>query len=404
MDKEATVLLIAVAVGAVIGGVVGWWVPDVGVEVALVGDLWLRALQMLVVPLVVISIVDGITGLGDLRRLGSIGGRTLGYYLTTSTIAVVTGLVLVNAVEPGVGVSITGAAEATPDVDASSGDWQSIVRGLVPDNLVKAALELDLLPLILFSLFFGGVLSTMGEDGELLTKLFSQTLAVIMRMVHIVMYLAPVGVFGLVAGRFGEAGGGEAVIEIVTGIGWFVLTVIGGLGFHGVVVLPTLLVLLAGRNPLTYLRGVLDAVTTAFATASSSATLPVTMRSAEARGVSKASTRFVLPLGATVNMDGSALYEAIAALFVAQAYGVGLSLGQQGIVALTAVLSSIGAAGIPEAGLVTMVIVLNAVGLPVEGIGLLLAVDWFLDRFRTAVNVWGDAIGAAVVDAFESRD
>ena len=403
MDKQATTLLIAVAAGALLGGIVGWWAPELGTSVQLLGDLWLRSLQMMIVPLVMASMVDGIANLGDVRRLGGIGGRTLGYYLGTSTLAVCLGLLAVNLFEPGAGVSIEGASGAAPDVAATDASWRSIVLGLVPDNLLQAMLDLDLLPIILFSLFFGVVLSTLGEEGKALSNVVSQALTVIMKMVHVIMLLAPIGVFGLVAGRFGQAGGGAAVLDLLAGIGSFVLVVVGGLAIHGLVVLPALLLVFARRNPLTYLRGVLDAVTTAFATASSAATLPVTLRSTEASGVERASARFVLPLGATINMDGSALYEAVAALFVAQAYGVDLTLGQQLIVALTSVLASIGAAGIPEAGLVTMVIVLNAVGLPVEGIGLLLAVDWFLDRFRTAVNVWGDAVGAAIVDHTSSK-
>ncbi len=399
LDGAATRLLVAIAVGAALGGALGWWAPSAGVSVGVAGELWLRALQMLVVPLVVASMVDGIASLGDVRRLGAIGARTLAYYLTTSAFAVGLGLVMVNLVEPGVGVPLDAAGDAS-SLEATDASWSTMLLSLVPDNLVRAALELDLLPLILFSLFFGAALSTLGEAGETLSRVFSQGLEVILRMVQVVMWFAPIGVFGLVAGRFGEAGGGDQVIGLVTSIGWFVAVVVGGLAIHGLVVLPALLAILAGRNPPRYLRGVFDAVATAFATASSAATLPVTMRSTETRGVSRSSTRFVLPLGATVNMDGSALYEAVAAIFIAQAYGIDLTVGQQLIVALTAVLASIGAAGIPEAGLVTMVIVLNAVGLPLEGLGLLLAVDWFLDRFRTAVNVWGDTIGAAVVDTW----
>jgi Na+/H+-dicarboxylate symporter len=209
------------------------------------------------------------------------------------------------------------------------------------------------------------------------------------------MYLAPIGIFALIGARLGQAGGGHAVSLQIQAVGLYVLTVLGGLLVHFIFLLLILL-FVAGRG-WDYFTGMLRALLTAFGTASSSATLPLTMECARENGVDPRAVRFVIPLGATINMDGTALYEAAAALFIAQAYNVDLTLAQQGLVFITATLAAIGAAGIPEAGLVTMVIVLKAVGLPLEGIGLLLAVDWFLDRFRTAVNVWGDSVGAAVI-------
>jgi solute carrier family 1 (high affinity glutamate transporter) protein 1 len=215
------------------------------------------------------------------------------------------------------------------------------------------------------------------------------------------MILAPFGVFGLIAAKLGEAGGGDAVWGELLKIGKYFMTVLIGLGIHAMVVLPILLLILARRSPIRYALGMLPAIGTAWSTASSSATLPVTLECTEERNkVSRRSALFVLPIGATINMDGTALYEAVAAIFIAQASGIDLSAGQQVLIFITATLAAIGAAGIPQAGLVTMVIVLNAVGLPLEGIGLILAIDWFLDRFRTAVNVWGDSVGAAVVDRF----
>jgi solute carrier family 1 (high affinity glutamate transporter) protein 1 len=216
------------------------------------------------------------------------------------------------------------------------------------------------------------------------------------------MWLAPVGIFGLVAGRFGtamEVGGMQAFVEQLAAVGRYMVTVLVGLGIHGLLVLPLVLYFVARRNPFLYFRGMASALLTAFSTASSAATLPLTIETAqENNGVDERATQFVLPLGATINMDGTALYEAVAVIFIAQAMGIELSLMQQLIVVITATLAAIGAAGIPEAGLVTMVIVLRAVDLPLEGIELILAVDWLLDRFRTTVNVWGDAVGAAVVE------
>jgi Na+/H+-dicarboxylate symporter len=210
------------------------------------------------------------------------------------------------------------------------------------------------------------------------------------------MHLAPIGIFALIAARLGNAGGGEQFLAEIKAVGLHVVTVLTGLLIHGIILL--LILLLVARRGLDYLLGMARALLTAFGTASSSATLPLTMECARENQVDAKAVKFVLPLGATINMDGTALYEAAAVLFIAQAYGIDLSLMQQVIVFVTATLAAIGAAGIPEAGLVTMVIVLTAVGLPLDGIALLLAVDWFLDRFRTTINVWGDSVGAAVID------
>jgi Na+/H+-dicarboxylate symporter len=219
------------------------------------------------------------------------------------------------------------------------------------------------------------------------------------------MYLLPLGVFGLVVGRLAEVGGGGALFEELTRLGWYAVTVVTGLLLHAVIVLPIILLVFTGRSPLGYASGMVQALLTAFSTASSSATLPTTLECVEKNNkVSPRSASFVLPLGATINMDGTALYEAVAVVFIAQVYGVTMGPAMLTIVFLTATLAAVGAAGIPEAGLVTMVIVLNATGLPLEGIAVLLSIDWLLDRFRTTVNVWGDAVGAAVIDCYEEGE
>jgi Na+/H+-dicarboxylate symporter len=226
-----------------------------------------------------------------------------------------------------------------------------------------------------------------------------------MEMVRLLMWLAPPGIFGLVAGRLGAEGGGEAVWGVAKMLGAYALTVLLGLGIHSLLVLPLILRFIARRNPLTYAVGVGRALLTAFSTASSSATLPVTIESVvRTNKVSERSAGFVLPLGATVNMDGTALYEAVAVMFIAQAYGIEMGPAEQVVIFLTATLASIGAAGIPEAGLVTMVIVLAAVNIPIGGMALILVIDWFIDRCRTTVNVWGDSVGAAVIDRYEQPE
>ncbi len=324
------------------------------------------------------------------------GAYTIIYYVCTTALAVFTGLVLVNIIQPGVGTA--ELSQIVPDeiIGKDATGMADIVRSLITPNLVGAAADAQLLPIIVFCLIFGIALTMIGSRGQTLTAFFEGLNDVMMKLVIWLMYLSPVGIFALIAAELGKSGGGEAVIEEISKVGWYIFTVIAALGIH-FLVLAGILVLLAGRG-VSYFLSMLRALVTAFGTASSSATLPLTMECALEAGVEKRSVKFVLPLGATVNMDGTALYEAVAVMFIAQAYGYDMGFTQQAIIFITATMAAIGAAGIPQAGLVTMAIVLTAVNLPLEGVGLILAVDWFLDRFRTTANVWGDSIGAAVID------
>lgn len=389
-------MVVAVLSGGACGYVFG---PAMG-SIAWLGELFLTALKMVIVPLVVASVVTGIASLGDVRRLGKIGWLTVSYYLVTTFIAVTIGLLMANVWQPGAGVSLEGSEPVRlAGTDLTGAD---LILSLLHPNIVEAAAQMKLLPLIVFSILFGAAMSQIGESGKTVTAFFEGLNEIVLRIVHWVMYMAPLGVFALIASRLGSAGGGEAFLAQLGGLGKYVLTVLSGLALH-VGMLSLILVILGARRVLAYLSHLAPALVTAFSTASSSATLPVTMEGTRNAGVPVHARRFVLPLGATVNMDGTALYEAVAAMFIAQAYGVDLSFMQQCLVLLTATLAAIGAAGIPEAGLVTMVIVLDAVGLPLEGIGLILAIDWFLDRCRTTVNVYGDAVGAAVVGRLTTR-
>jgi Na+/H+-dicarboxylate symporter len=280
-----------------------------------------------------------------------------------------------------------------------------VLVGMVPVNIFKAMVETDVLPLIVFSLLLGGVLTTMGDRAAPLLNLIGAVNDAIMKIVHIVIAFAPVGIFALIAARMGSSGGWSGFLPELVKLGWYSTTVILGLLVHGLVVLPLLLMILARRRVCTYVGNVLPALSTAFSTASSSATLPLTIECVtEKNRISNRVASFVLPLGATINMDGTALYEAVAAIFIAQVYGITMGPVEQVVIFLTATLAAIGAAGIPEAGLVTMVIVLRAVDLPIEGISLILVIDWFLDRCRTTVNVWGDAVGAAVIAKLEGEE
>ena len=495
------------------------------------GEVFLRMLQMIVVPLVMASVMSGILGLGDVRRLGRPGGYAIAYYLCTTVLAVVTGLIVVNVVNPGLGIdralvddarkegeeaiahvagqnesrkihwhNVTGDRAAQGGVSQNvsipdEGIWQirvvidqvgqadtparaqvewstdgntfmevpdglfaagqepgiyttkpvialpadaryarlmyepqvggtrsiveaylvtgapslgaifeNLVLMLFTNNLLGSMVEVNLLPLIVFSIAFAAMLTTLGERATTISNLVMSINDALMSFILLLMRLAPLGIFCLVASRFAKAQLDGQFLALLQTQAWYMTTVLAGLAVHAGITLPLILWMATRRNPWEFFVQMSQAVLTAFSTASSTATLPITMECAEVKaGVSRRSTEFVLPLGATINMDGTALYEAAAAIFIAQAYALVdptfvLTLDKQVVIAVTATLAAIGAAGIPEAGLVTMLIVLNAVGLPLELIGLILPMDWLLDRFRTAVNAFGDSVGAAVVD------
>ncbi len=399
---NGTGLLIAILLAVIAGLFVGWYWGAAARGVAWLGELFLNALSMLVIPLLISAVITGVTSLGDVRHLGRLSAVTVLYYFVTVVIAVLIGLLMVNLIQPGVGMSVEGLA--VPEEVAAAAEnrgVRDILMSMIAPNLIEAAADMNLLPLIIWSVAFGIALASLGDAARPAAQFFESFNAGMMKLVSWVMYFAPIGVFGLIAGMFGAAGTTEAFVEKISRVGLHVVTVLSGLGLH-FIVLTAILVIVGGRS-LGYLARMLRAIVTAFATASSTATLPLTIQCAKEAGVDERARRFVLPLGSTVNMDGTALYEAAAAMFIAQAYGLQLGLGQQAVIVVTATLAAIGAAGIPQAGLVTMIIVLEVVGLPLEGISLLLAVDWFLDRFRTATNVWGDAVGAAVVDRYVTR-
>lgn len=391
--KIHTQILIAIVLGVVVGILFG----EKTLHVKIVGDLFIRLLKAIIIPLIMASMVAGVVSLGDVRKLGRIGLKTLLYYAATTTLAVLVGLVLVNIISPGVGVEIVEEA-GSPD-ESKVPSVLSIVQDIVPANLFDAMAQDKVLSVIFFSLLLGVAISSVGEKAQSLVTLFEAFNAVMMRITDWIMRLAPYGVFALMAHTIGTMG-----LAVIRPLVAYMATVIVGLLIHACVTLPILLIVFAKYSPLKFIKDVLSAVATAFSTASSAATLPITMDCLqENTGVSNKVTSFVLPLGATVNMDGTALYEAVAAMFIAQAYGRDLGIGHQLLIVLTATLASVGAAAIPGAGLFTMVIVLRAVNLPLEGIGMILAVDRILDMLRTAVNVWGDACGATVVANLEGE-
>ncbi len=371
-----------------------------------VGTLFLRLLQMVVVPLIMTSLISGVTSIGDLRRLGRVGRITFAFFAISALLALVVGLILVNVIRPGDGVDLAALNEGAgpaPTTAPVAGDtawqiaWNQIV-GMIPRNPIAAAAAGDMLPIIFFSLFTGVFISLTGSRArDTLTAFFSAAFEVMMRMTMFVIELAPLGVLGFMV--YATAGLG---LSVFAALGWYMLTVASGLAFHLFVTLPLLLRLVARRSPVAFFRAMSPMILTAFSTASSNATLPVTMNCVEQRaGIGNRISSFVLPLGATVNMNGSALYECVAVLFMAQAYGYSLGFEKQLIVAFTALLVSIGAAGIPHAGTVLMFIVCNAAGIPADAVGLILAVDRVLDMSRTVVNVFSDTVVCAVVARYD---
>ena len=407
-DNPKSHLTLYIAGAIVVAILLAVFAPGFAMQFELGGKIFLNLLTMMVVPLVMASVMSGIIGLGDIRKLGRPGGLAVTYYLMTTVLAVIVGLLMVNLIQPGVGVDQTTLDASLAEGQVSTAgredaDLGTILRGLVlmlfTDNLIGSAAKTSLLPLIFFSIIFAGMLTTMGTRVQALTEIIVQVNEALLSFILLLMKLAPFGIFCLVTARFGEAQAGGNLGAVLQQTGAYFGTVLAGLGVHAFLTLPLILWIFTRRNPVRFMYQMSQALLTAFSTASSTATLPITMNCAvEKAKVSKQSSDFVLPLGATINMDGTALYEAAAAIFIAQAIGFELTITSQLVIAVTATMAAIGAAGIPEAGLVTMVIVLNAVGLPVEYIGLILSVDWLLDRFRTAVNVFGDSLGSAVVE------
>lgn len=386
--KIHTQILLAVILGVIAGLVLG----EKAGCLQIVGDLFIRLLKMIIIPLIMATMVSGVVSIGKFGRLGRIGAQTFVYYLTTTVLAISIGLVMVNLIGPGTGAEMP-TAESFSAAEHEPPTVTSIIKDIVPSNLIGAMAKGDVLPVIFFSLLFGAALLAAREKAEPVIAFFKGFDAVMMLLTGWIMNLAPIGVFALMAVMIGKLG-----LDVIAPLTKYIVTVLLGLGIHAFVVLPLLLKLLSGRNPLVFIKQMFSAVITAYSTASSAATLPISMECLEENaGVPNRITSFVMPIGATVNMDGTALYEAVAAMFIAQAYGVDMTFANQLIIVLTATLASIGAAAIPSAGLITMVIVLRAVGLPLEGIGIIWGVDRLLDMFRTAVNVWGDSCGAAII-------
>lgn len=360
------------------------------------GDLFLRLLKMITVPLIVTSLITGVAGLDSTSRFGAMFSRTLAYYFATSLLAITTGLLIVNLIQPGIGAELPGGTEEVlAGGDKSlAGILLGLIDNMIPTNPLRALVDSSFLSIITFSIIFGVfIVRAGGETAKTLCRFFEAAFEVMMRLTMAIISLAPIGVFCFMV--YATASQGLAIFGTLA---WYMMAVFVALVVHATITLPVVVRLIAKRSPVEFARAMSPALMTAFSTASSNGTLPLTMTCVEERaGVSNRVSSFVLPLGATINMDGTALYEAVAVLFIAQAFHGDVTLAQQIVVAVTALLASVGAAGIPHAGLVMMAIVLQAVNLPLEAQGIIIAVDRVLDMCRTSVNVWSDSCGCAVI-------
>ncbi len=369
--------------------------------VSWMGDLFLRLLKMLIIPLILSSIITGVAGIGSGKNLGRLGLKTMGYYIVTSMLAIFTGLVLVNIIHPGVGADIN-LTESVDRIAAVEKSFGQLLLEIVPQNVFFAMASGDMLGIIFFAIIFGFFMNFIhGDKKNILLSVVNAIYETMMKITLFVIKLTPFGIFGIVAKVVAEQ---DDLVSLVNSMGLYMLSVLGALMIHAFITLPVLSSILGKIRPFRHLKNMFTPLLTAFSTSSSAATLPLTINAIEENsGVSKKVSSFTLPLGATINMDGTALYECVAVLFIAQAYGVDLTFGQQVIVAFTGLLASIGAAGIPMAGLVMITVILTAVDLPLEGVGLILAVDRILDMFRTATNVWSDSCGAAIIAKSEGE-
>ena len=402
MKKVKIKLHWQILIALVLAVLFGYFVPQGVQYVSWLGDIFLRALKMIIIPLVFSSIISGVSSIGGGKNLGRLGIKTLFYYLSTSALAIITGLTVVNLVKPGVGVDL-GFSKSVEGLEEHAGSIRDIFYRLIPDNIVDVMARGEILPVIFFAILFGYFITQVASKyQETLSTFFESIFEVMMKLTLFIIRFTPLGIFGIVSAEV--ARNSEDLASIAGSLAIYSLCVVAGLLFHAFVTLPIIVRVVGKARPFSHFRNMATPLLTAFSTSSSSATLPLTMDALEHNsGVSNKISSFTLPLGATINMDGTALYECVAAMFIAQAYGVDLSFGQQILVVVTALLASIGAAGIPMAGLVMITVVLSAVGLPLEGIGLILAVDRILDMLRTSVNVWSDSCGAVTIARSESE-
>ncbi|PRS12064.1 dicarboxylate/amino acid:cation symporter [Bacillus paralicheniformis] len=400
--KLATKIIIALLLGAAVGIILNVTSPDLFSKLNTflfgpLGTIFLNLIKMLVVPIVFFSLTLGVAGLGDPKKLGRIGAKTISFFLVTTAIAIMIGLVLALVIKPGtIGTYDTSAAEYSAQKAPSIAET---LLNIIPTNPVQAMAEGNMLQIIAFSILVGLGITMLGKKADALLKVIEQGNDLMMYLVNLVMKFAPYGTFGLIAGAIGSQGW-----DAIKAMGLYMIVVIVALFIHTIVTYGSAIAFLAKRNPLTFFKDFSEVMLVAFSTSSSNATLPVSMDVAQRKlKVPEPISSFVQPLGATINMDGTAIMQGVATVFIAQVYGYDLTFTQLLTVVLTAVLASIGTAGVPGVGLILLAMVLQTVGLPVEGIALILGIDRLLDMIRTAVNTTGDAACAVIVTETEKK-
>ena len=395
-------ILIGMILGFIVGLILNFWVKDPFIkDIVLIdnvfyigGTVFIKLMKMLVVPLVFCSIVVGVASISDIRKIGKIGGTTILIYLLTTALAITIALLIAGIIKPGEGLNMAGLAQANLTATQSMADT---LINIIPDNPINSLAAGDMLPVIIFGVLIGIILAKLREETKTVNKMFEEGNTIMMEMTSIVMKFAPIGVFCLMAKTFAGLGFG-GLMPLLKYIGCVLL----GLAIQAFIVYPSIMVILTRLNPIKFFKRFISVMFFAFSSSTSNATIPLNMEKLSEMGVSRDVSSFTIPLGATINMDGTAIMQGCAVMFAAQAYGIDLGTSALITVVFTAVMASVGTAGVPSVGLITLNMVFNSVGLPVDAIGIIMGIDHLLDMFRTAVNVTGDAICTLIV-SFRSK-
>ncbi len=390
-------MLIGMILGFIVGLILNFYVNDSFIKNTILvdnvfylgGTGFIKLMKMLVVPLVFFSIVVGVASISDIKKIGTIGGRTILIYIMTTAFAVSVALFIANIIQPGVGLNMTGISQTNVTTNTT---LTGTILNMIPDNPFSSLANGDMLPVIIFGLLVGIILAKLKEETQVVNDFFNQSNSIMMEMTRIVMKFAPIGIFCLMAKTFASLG-----IEGLLPLTKYIVCVLIGLAIQAFIVYPTLLVLLTRLNPIKFFKKFISVMFFAFSSSTSNATIPLNLAKLSELGVSREVSSFTIPLGATINMDGTAIMQGCAVMFAAQAYGMDLGTTALLTVIFTAVMASIGTAGVPSVGLITLNMVFNSVGLPVDAIGIIMGIDHILDMFRTAVNVTGDAICTIIV-------
>ncbi len=396
-------ILISMILGLIVGLILNFYVTDPFIkEIILIdnvfflgGTLFIKLMKMLVVPLVFCSIIVGVTSISDIRKIGAIGGRAILIYLITTALAVTIALLIAKIINPGIGLNMVGLADAsnvTTNVTITN-----TILSMVPENPLNSLANGDMLPVIIFGVIIGIILAKLKDETETINKIFSEGNTIMMEMTRIVMKFAPIGVFCLMAKTFATLG-----FDGLIPLSKYIACILLALAVQAFIVYPTLLVILTRLNPMKFYRKFFSVMLFAFSSSSSNATIPLNLEKLSELGVSRDVSSFTIPLGATINMDGTAIMQGVAVMFASQAYGMDLGVSALITVIFTAVMASIGTAGVPSVGLITLNMVFGSVGLPTDAIGIIMGIDYILDMVRTAVNVTGDAICTIIV-AFKNK-